>query len=113
MFKYAFSSKYTLFDNSEFSFKKIPIKEFLDDVLYPLNEKHLIHKWVDIKNNRHFHKIPNEKIEKVCSAILVRAQDSIVYQIAIDQKARLIGFINNNTFCVVAYDKNHKIYNMS
>jgi hypothetical protein len=100
-------------DKSKFSFKKIEMKDFLNDVLHALDSKHINCDWIEVKKKKHFHRIPDFILEKKCPVVLTLSDGEPVYQLDVKGEARVLGFIINNVFHIVAYDKNHEIYDMS
>jgi hypothetical protein len=112
-FRYSFGSSYTLMDSSRFSFKKLKMNEFFTEILYKLDSNYINLTWTDIYTKNHFHQIKKDTIEKICPNILTKSEGQNLYQLALNKKARLIGFLVNDVFHIVAYDQNHELYNMS
>jgi hypothetical protein len=110
MFKYSFDSTLTILDSSRFSFKKIKIKDFFDEILHPLNDKYMSCTWEQVKQKKHFHEID---INKLDNKTILKAGENKVYQIAVKGEGRVCGIIIKETFIIISYDKNHNIYNQS
>ena len=110
MFKYSFNSRHTLLTQSEYSFKKIKANDFLQNILFPLS-KYMNYKWDDIKKLDHWHLVTEDILQKKCPTILELTEGSEkIFQLALTGKSRILGFISNDIFNIVAYDKNHTIY---
>jgi hypothetical protein len=107
-FRYSFVKKYSPHEN----FKNFKIKQFFDDILYPLHKpiQHLSFQSV-INSSFHFHKV--EKYMLVNGGfknVVTLAEGETVYQLKTTKQSRLLGLKINNIFYILDFDPKHEIY---